>query len=218
MSFSHFTLIFSIFHVVYAFIATICDLFFFYFLYKSMLKTRYISIVLPVHRLFFLVISCFDCLLVVFSSNITPLVGDIVLIILLVIVSSVVFMDTALLLPSLRRINSSKVRPDWKLPGTPWRQLVVIMTIMASSSHSLISCYLTSSLSWELWPGLGWSLVSVVMLVKNMVETTCKRSDKTREQQQIAVFLCISGSNVLGLTSVGAVVHHLMLDYGLIAQ
>jgi len=100
-------------------------------------------------------------------------------------------MDTALLLPSLRTINSSKSRPGWRLPGTPWRQLILLITIIASSTHSLVSCYLGSSFSWEIWPGLAWSIVSVIIYVKIILEFIFRRSKETeeRERQQMEVFL-----------------------------
>merc|ERR1712130_953219 len=74
MSFTHFVLLFAIFHIVYGTIAAICDLMFFHTLVKQTVRVRYVSTVLPVHRLFFVVICWIDGVLFVTSTNITALI------------------------------------------------------------------------------------------------------------------------------------------------
>ena len=76
MSVAHFSLIFFIFHIVYGVIACVCDLLFFHCVVRGTLLQRYLLTILPVHRLFFAVISCLDGLLFTASGNILALVGD----------------------------------------------------------------------------------------------------------------------------------------------
>ena len=75
-SFTHFVLLFVIFHIVYGIIAIICDIMFFHALVKHTVRSRYISTVLPVHRLFFVVICWIDGILFVTSSNVTALIDS----------------------------------------------------------------------------------------------------------------------------------------------
>ena len=117
MSFHHFTLIFSIFHGVYALLATICDLFFFHSLLVKRIRTRYVSTVLPIHRLFFLVISVIDSLIFVSTTSLVDLVGDVFCQILVFLIGAVLVADTPMVLLGLRAIftGSKKVNVRYNI-------------------------------------------------------------------------------------------------------
>lgn len=209
MSLNHFTLIFSIFHIVYGIIAVICDLIFFQSLFKKMIKSRYISTVLPVHRLFFVVISCFDGILFASSTNITYLVGDVFAVILIILISILVLADTFIILFSFKAVSGK--------PGLvfskPWRNLVMLLVIILTIIYAVTSQH--PLYTWDLGPSLGWGVISVILLLKCLLETTvCNRESAAPPEDNVLHFLtCISSTNVLGLCSVGAVAHSLIFDY-----
>ena len=209
MSLNHFTLIFSIFHIVYGIIAVICDLIFFQSLFRKMIKSRYISTVLPVHRLFFVVISCFDGILFASSTNITYLVGDVFAVILIILISILVLVDTFIILFSFKAVSGK--------PGLvfskPWRNLVMLLVIILTIIYAVTSQH--PLYTWDLGPSLGWGVISVIMLMKCLLETTvCNKGSPAPPEDNVLHFLmCISSTNVLGLCSVGAVAHSLIFDY-----
>ena len=209
MSFNHFTLIFSIFHIVYGIIAIICDLIFFQSLFKKMIKTRYISTVLPVHRLFFVVISCFDGILFVSSTNITTLVGDVFAVILVILISVIVLADTFVILLSFKGVNGKSTL----IFSKPWRNLVIITVIIMTTLYAVVSQH--PLYTWDIGPSLVWGLASAGMLLKCLFDTHFgNKNDSGAPQDNVLYFLmCISGINVLGLCSVGAVAHSLIFDY-----
>jgi len=209
MSFNHFTLIFSIFHIVYGIIAIVCDLIFFQSLFKKMIKTRYISTVLPVHRLFFVVISSFDGIMFASSSNITMLVGDVFAVILVILINFIVLADTFVLLLSFKAVNGKSAFVFSK----PWRNLVILVVIILTTLYSVVSQH--PLYTWDIGPSLVWGLLSAGFLLKCLYNTGCgKTSDRSNPQDNVLNFLmCVSGSNVLGLCSVGAVAHSLIFDY-----
>ena len=209
MSLNHFTLIFSIFHIVYGVIATICDLIFFQSLFKKMIKTRYISTVLPVHRLFFVVICCFDGIMFASSTNVTTLIGDVFAVILIILISALVLADTLVILLSFKAVNGKSAMVFSK----PWRNLVMMLVIVLTTLYAVVSQH--PQYTWDIGPSLGWGILSILLLLKCLISTTlCKKSEPDIPEDNVLFFLmCISGSNVLGLCSVGAVSHSLIFDY-----
>ena len=209
MSINHFTLIFSIFHIVYSIIAVICDLIFFQSLFQKMIKSRYINTVLPVQRLFFAVISCFDGILFASSTNITFLVGDVFAVILIILISITVMADTFIILFSFKAVSGK--------PGLvfakPWRNLVMLLVIILTIIYAVASQH--PLYTWDLGPSLCWGVLSILVLIKCLLDTTlCRGGDPGPPEDNVTHFLlCISSTNVLGLCSVGAVTHSLVFDY-----
>ena len=209
MSPNHFTLIFSIFHIVYGIIAIICDLIFFQSLFKKMIKTRYISTVLPVHRLFFVVISCFDGILFASSTNITLIVGDVFAVLLIILISVLVLGDTLVILLSFKAVAGKSALVFSK----PWRNLVMLTVIILTTLYAVASQH--PLYTWDVGPSLGWGCLSILVILKCLFDTTvCKKPEPSMPEDNVLYFLmCISSSNVLGLCSVGAVAHSLIFDY-----
>jgi len=209
MSPNHFTLIFSIFHIVYGVIAIICDLIFFQSMFKKMIKTRYIDTVLPVHRLFFVVISGFDGIMFASSTNITILVGDVFAVILIILISILVLVDTFMILLSFKAVNGKTAL----VFSRPWRNLVMMTVIILTTLYAVASQH--PLYTWDVGPSLGWGVLSILVILKCLVDTTmCKTTEPSPPEENVLHFLmCISSSNVLGLCSVGAVAHSLIFDY-----
>jgi len=209
MSPNHFTLIFSIFHIVYGVIAIICDLIFFQSMFKKMIKTRYIDTVLPVHRLFFVVISGFDGIMFASSTNITILVGDVFAVILIILISILVLVDTFMILVSFKAADGKTAL----VFSRPWRNLVMMTVIILTTLYAVASQH--PLYTWDVGPSLGWGVLSILVILKCLVDTTmCKTTEPSPPEDNVLHFLmCISSSNVLGLCSVGAVAHSLIFDY-----
>merc|ERR1712130_1088835 len=132
MSFTHFVLLFAIFHIVYGTIAAICDLMFFHTLVKQTVRVRYVSTVLPVHRLFFVVICWIDGVLFVTSTNITALIDPwAVALVFLVMIAATV--DTGLVLASLKAVQD-KPAPIFM---RPWRNAGLVGLVLLNAPYTL---------------------------------------------------------------------------------
>ena len=204
MSFNHFVLLFAIFHIVYGAIASVCDLMFFHSLVRRTVRTRYVCTVLPVHRLFLVVIAWIDGVLFVTSSHVTDLV-DLWAVLLIFVVMVALTADTALILSSLGAVHG-KPTP---LFSRPWRNAGVLVVLLLTGLHILVT-QVTSRLTWEAGPSLLLTLLSCLLLVASLADT-CRGGDACRLDTTLHFFLCISASNMLGLFSVGALLHRLLL-------
>ena len=212
MSFGHFSLIFTIFHFVYGVIACICDLFFFQAMVKDAVSVRYIATVLPVHRLFFLVITSIDGLVFMFTGNIISLIDDTFPVAGIIIISLMVLVDTLLVMMSYQ---ASKGKPALVFT-TPWRNLMMIVIITAMITYYLVTQY--PKYYWDIIPMLAFCLSSIIILIKVMVDNnTYNNTNNEDSESNVANFLnfimCISSSNILGLFSVGIVTHRLIFHY-----
>ena len=204
MTFSHFSLIFSLLHAVYGIMSAICDIAFFQALLTNKIRERYVATILPVHRLFFLVISAFDGLLFLFSHHIVSLVGDVFPVILIPIIGLIIMADTALILlsyadPSGRLLYSGA-----------WRNLVILVTIVSSMVYSLVVQY--PSYGWDIIPLLVFSLTSILMLAKCLLDRD-PSSEATDPPSLINLIMYVTSCNVLGLFSVSTISHRLMFNY-----
>jgi len=211
MSFTHFVLLFAIFHIVYGTIAAICDLMFFHTLVKQTVRVRYVSTVLPVHRLFFVVICWIDGVLFVTSTNITALIDPwAVALVFLVMIAATV--DTGLVLASLKAVQD-KPAPIFM---RPWRNAGLVGLVLLNALYTLVIEYL-EGFTWEAGPSLTLIALSLILLLTSLWHTLRGNSGGNEEvivaplDRTVNFFLCVSGSNVLGLFSVGALLHRLLL-------
>ena len=209
MSFTHFVLLFAIFHIVYGTIAAICDLMFFHTLVKQTVRVRYVSTVLPVHRLFFVVICWIDGVLFVTSTNITALIDPwAVSLVFLAMVAATV--DTGLVLASLKAVQD-KPAPIFI---RPWRNAGLVGLLLLNALYTMVFEYL-GGFTWEAGPSLILISLSLILLLTSLWHTLRRgRSEEvvvTPLDRTVNFFLCVSGSNVLALFSVGALLHRLLL-------
>jgi len=203
MSFSHFILLFTIFHIVYAIIATVCDFMFFHALCKRIVRTRYVSTVLPVHRLCFVVICWIDSVMFVTTTNIMGLI-DIWALLLIFLLGALITIDTAIILFSLKAANGKSV----PIFSTPWRNVTMVVMLSLTALYTLVSQYL-DQYTWEAGPSLILTLISAILLLVSLYDTLKVSVEGESLDRLVNFFLCISGTNVLGLISVGAVFHRL---------
>ena len=192
MSFTHFVLLFAIFHA----------------LVKHTVKSRYISTVLPVHRLFFVVICWIDGMLFVTFSNVTTLIDSwAVAVIFLILVT--ISADTPVILASLKAVKGSRA----PLFSTPWRNGAVVGMLVVTALYTLVSQYLGRQYTWEAVSHLGLTLLSLLLLLLSLWDTVRHKGEggAVALDQLVNFFLCVSGSNVLGLFSVTALLHRLAL-------
>ena len=209
MSFTHFVLLFAIFHIVYGTIAAICDLMFFHTLVKQTVRVRYISTVLPVHRLFFVVICWIDGVLFVTSTNITSLIDPwaLVLVFLALVAATT---DTGVVLASLKAVQD-KPAPIFT---RPWRNVSLVILLLLNALYTAVLEYL-GGFTWEAGPSLIITAVSLALLLTSLWHTIRSRGDEVvvanSLDRTINFFLCVSGSNVVGLFSVGALLHRLLI-------
>ena len=206
MSFTHFVLLFAIFHIVYGTIAAICDLMFFHTLVKQTVRVRYVSTVLPVHRLFFVVICWIDGVLFVTSTNITALIDPwAVALVFLAMVAATV--DTALVLASLKAVQD-KPAPIFM---RPWRNAGLVSLLLLNALYTVVFEYL-GGFTWEAGPSLILIALSLILLLTSLWHTLRGSGEEVVPlDRTVNFFLCVSGSNVLGLFSVGALLHRLLL-------
>ena len=204
MTFSHFSLIFSLLHAVYGIMSAICDIAFFHALLTKKIRERYIATVLPVHRLFFLVISAFDGLLFMFSHHIVSLVGDVFPVILIPFIGVLILADTTLILLSYA---SSSGRILYSGAG---RNLVILVTIVSTLVYSLVIQY--PSYSWDIIPLLAFSLTSSLMIAKCLLDRD-PSSDRPDPPNLVNLIMYVTSCNVLGLFSVSTISHRLMFNY-----
>ena len=204
MTFSHFSLIFSLLHAVYGIMSAICDIAFFHALLNNKIRERYIATVLPVHRLFFLVISAFDGLLFLFSHHIVSLVGDVFPVILIPVIGVIILADTTLILLSYAS-SSGRL-----LYSGAWRNLVILVTIVSSAVYSLVVQY--PSYSWDIIPLLAFSLTSSLMIVKCLLDRD-PSSQRPDPPSLVNLIMYVTSCNVLGLFSVSTISHRLMFHY-----
>ena len=207
MSFSHFSLIFSLLHAVYGIMSAICDIAFFHALLTSKIRERYIATVLPVHRLFFLVISAFDGLLFMFSHHIVSLLGDAFPVILVTFIGVIIIADTAVILMSYGDTNDR----SGIIFAKPWRHLVILVTIVMMMVYSLVVQY--PSYSWDIIPVLAFSLTSILIILKCIMDREPCTENSASVDNILNFLMCVSCSNVLGLFSVGTISHQLMFNY-----
>ena len=208
MSFTHFVLLFAIFHIVYGTIAAICDLMFFHTLVKQTVRVRYISTVLPVHRLFFVVICWIDGVLFVTSSNITSLIDPwaLVLVFLALVAATT---DTGVVLASLKAVQD-KPAPIFT---RPWRNVSLVILLLLNALYTTVLEYL-GGFTWEAGPSLIITAVSLALLLTSLWHTIRSMGGEAVVEpldRTINFFLCVSGSNVVGLFSVGALLHRLLI-------
>jgi len=204
MSYNHFILLFAIFHIVYGIIATVCDLMFFHALFKRIVRLRYISTVLPVHRLFFVVMCWIDIVMFVTSSNITGLI-DIWALLLIFLLGVLVTIDTAIILMSLKAVHG-KSAPIF---STPWRNGSMVVLLFLTGLYTLVSQYL-DKYTWEAGPSLILTLISAILLLVSLFYNLKVSIEGEGLDRMVNFFLCVSGTNVLNLFSVGAVAHRLL--------
>lgn len=202
MSFNHFILLFAIFHIVYGVIAAVCDLIFFHTLARRTVASRYVSTVLPVHRMFFVVICWIDAILFGTSTNITSLV-DAWAVAAVLVVTVAATLDTAVVLASLRAVEGQPAL----LFSSPWRNGGVAAVLLLTSLYTLVSQYL-GGFTWEAGPSLVLALVALLVLLASLWHTT---TGATALDTTTHFFLCVSASSVLGLFAVGLVLHTLLL-------
>ena len=208
MTFSHFSLIFSLLHAVYGIMAALCDIAFFHTMLTNKIRERYIATILPVHRLFFLVISSFDGLVFLFSHHMASLLGHVFPVILVTLIGLIVTVDTAVILLSYGASNRTGV-----VFSRPWRNLVILVTILMMVVYSLVFQY--PAYSWDIIPMLTFSLTSILIILKCLMDNVqIKYREPPGSVHNILNFLmCVSCSNVLGLFSVGTISHQLMFNY-----
>jgi len=202
MSFNHFILLFAIFHIVYGAIAASCDLKFFHTLARRTVAPRYVSTVLPVHRMFFVVICWIDAILFGTSTNITALV-DAWAVAVVLVVTVTATLDTAVVLASLRAVEGQPA----PLFSSPWRNGGVATVLLLTSLYTLASQYL-GGFTWEAGPSLLLTLLGLLVLLASLWHT--RRGAATLDTTT-HFFLCVSASSVLGLFAVGLVLHTLLL-------
>jgi len=217
MNYAHFTLIITIFHVVYGIIAATCDLMFFHAFINDNVTVRYLETVLPVHRLFFLVITSIDGLIFMFTGNISQLIDSVFAVFLVIIIGLVVISDGLLMLVSREAV---KGRPGVMFTK-PWRNLVMLVTILTTVIFLLsqLVLYHYEEFTWDTAPIILFSFVSIIMIIivifaniKNVNNNN--NQDDVRSVKNILYFLMsISSSNVLGLFAIGTVVHRLIFYY-----
>ena len=208
MSFTHFVLLFAIFHIVYGTIAAICDLMFFHTLVKQTVRVRYVSTVLPVHRLFFVVICWIDGVLFVTSSNITALINPwaVALVFLAMFAATV---DTALVLASLKAVQD-KPAPIFM---RPWRNAGLVSLLLLNALYTVVLEYL-EGFTWEAGPSLFLIALSLLLLLISLWHTIRGSGGEAVVaplDRTVNFFLCVSGSNVVGLFSVSALLHRLLV-------
>ena len=204
MTFSHFSLIFSLLHAVYGIMSAICDIAFFHALLTNKIRERYIATILPVHRLFFLVISAFDGLLFLFSHHIVSLVEDVFPVILIAVIGLIILVDTTVLLVSYAS-SSGRL-----LYSGAWRNTVILGTILSSVLYSLVVQY--PSYSWDIIPLLAFSFTSSLMILKCLLDRD-PSSECSEPPHLVNLIMYITSCNVLGLFSVSTLSHRLMSNY-----
>ena len=213
MTFSHFSLIFSLIHAVYGILAVICDIAFFHTLFTNKIKERYIATILPVHRLFFLVISSFDGLVFLFSHHIVSLLGDVFPVILVTLIGLIIIVDSGVILLSYGATSGQ----TGIIFSRPWRNLVILTTIILMTVYSLVRQH--PRYSWDIIPILTFSLTSSLIIVKCLLDNVKIKyreppGDSAGTVDNILNFLmCVSSCNVLGLFSVSTISHQLMFNY-----
>jgi len=132
------SLIFSIFHSVYFFLAILADLFFFNLLSKI---KKYILTVLPVERGFLVVLLITDSALYIFSVNLGESVGGVVVTVLVTLAATCLILDTGYLLPRL--LDLSKLDLGWLLRSsrllTKWRPSLHLILVISITLYNLVS-------------------------------------------------------------------------------
>jgi len=132
------SLIFSIFHSVYFFLAILADLFFFNLLSKI---KKYILTVLPVERGFLVVLLITDSALYIFSVNLGESVGGVVVTVLVTLAAACLILDTGYLLPRL--LDLSKLDLGWLLRSsrllTRWRPSLHLILVISITLYNLVS-------------------------------------------------------------------------------
>ena len=210
MSPAHLVLILTIFHVTYVLIAVICDIFFFRSLWQGLLTTKYMEIVLPVHRLFFLVISSMDGLIFTFTGSINTLMEDVFPAVMIVIICLLVFLDTFLVLRSLDAAKPGLVT------SIPWRNLVMLVTLVTMILHTLVTMY--PSYTWDIVPVLLVYVLGLIMCLKLIVPGIWRRQwvqgvVVITATQVLDTLTAVSVANVIGLFSVAALSHRIVFHY-----
>ena len=204
MTFSHFSLIFSLLHAVYGIMSAICDIAFFHALLTNKIRERYIATVLPVHRLFFLVISAFDGLLFLFSHHIVSLVGDVFPVILIPFIGLIILADTTILLLSYANTSGRL------LFSGAGRNTVILVAIVSGLLYSLVVQY--PAYSWDIIPLLAFSLTSSLMILKCLLDRD-PSSARSEPPSLLNLIMYVTSCNVLGLFSVSTISHRLMFNY-----
>ena len=227
MSVAHFSLIFFIFHIVYGVITFVCDLLFFHCVVRGTLLQRYLLTILPVHRLFFAVISCLDGLLFTASGNILALVGDWVAPALIATFAALALIGASSDNIKIRSLQTSythvgcdivifaDVSTDtvalllsyrWGRPGLLcWPRLRAAVLLAAVLAVALwAAARQHPAYTWDLAPVLAAAAVSALMLAG---AAWCSSSHNLA-----ATLLATSATNLLGLCSVHAVSHAIMVQ------
>jgi len=210
MSPAHLVLILTIFHVTYGLIAVICDIFFFRSLCQGLLTTKYMEIVLPVQRLFFLVITSMDGLIFTFTGNINTLMDDVFPTVMIVIICLLVFLDTFLVLRSFDAAKPGLVN------SIPWRNLVMLVMLMTMTTHSLVTRYPTYT--WDIGPMILFYVTGMLLCLKLIIPRLWRRSLEQGEVEISAakvldLLTCVSVANVIGLFSVASLSHRIVFHY-----
>merc|ERR1712013_221849 len=118
------------------------------------------------------------------STNITYLVGDVFAVILIILISILVLVDTFIILFSFKAVSGK--------PGLvfskPWRNLGMLLVIILTIIYALTSQH--PLYTWDLGPSLGWGVISVIMLMKCLLETTvCNKGSPAPPEDNVLHFL-----------------------------
>merc|ERR1719232_227205 len=167
---AHLVLILTIFHVTYGLIAAICDIFFFRSLCQGLLTTKYMEIVLPVQRLFFLVIPSMDGLIFTFTGSINILMDDVFPTVMIVIICLIVFFDTFLVLRSFDAAKPGLVT------SIPWRNLVMLVMLVTMTTHALVTQYREPAYTWDIGPVILSYVTGIILCLKLTIPSLWRRS------------------------------------------
>ena len=213
---AHLALILTIFHVTYGLIAVICDIFFFQAMCQGLITTKYMEIVLPVHRLFFLVVISMDGLIFTFTGNIYILMDDMFPTVMIVIICLLVFLDTLLV---LRSFDSTKGQPGL-VSSIPWRNLLMLVILVTLVTHSLVTQY--PHYTWDAAPAILLYVVGVCISLKLLTPTCVSCMCRWSWEPGVVVIsathaldllMCVSVTNVIGLFSVASLTHRIIFHY-----
>ena len=207
---AHLVLILTIFHVTYALIAVICDIFFFRSLCQGLLTTKYMEIVLPVQRLFFLVITSMDGLIFTFTGNINILMEDVFPTVMIVIICLLVFLDTFLVLRSFDAAKPGLVT------SIPWRNLVMLVMLVTMTTHTLVTQY--PAYTWDIGPVILSYVMGMLLCLKLIVPSLWRRSWEQgvvvmAAPQVLDLLTCVTIANVIGLFSVASLSHRIVFHF-----
>ena len=205
MTSSQLILLFSIFHAVYGLISSISDISFFHSLPSHNVLSRYINTILPVQRLFNVVVSCMDGLIIASSDYITSIFGDNFPVIFIIFLGLVVFVDTLLVLVYYRATHGKRITVFVK----PWRNLLMMLLIVMMVTYSLVKHQ--PNIMWDSIPIVIFSFTSLLGLGFVIYENSF--SNKEDEMKYAVNFLIgLSCSNVLGLFSIHVIMHQLIFN------